>query len=81
MAESPSEALRRRSKALIVVVGYPDTGWGASTRLEPSGSLLYAAGHTVDEACAELLRLLDDEEASARIVASNAKRRKLKVKR
>jgi hypothetical protein len=73
MADSPSEALRRRSKALIVVVGYPESGWGVSTRLEPSGTLLHAAGHSVDAACAELLALLDIEEA--------APRRKLKLKR
>jgi hypothetical protein len=61
-AESPSEALRRRSRALIVVVGYPETGWGASTRREPSGGLLHAMGSTVDEACANLLAQLDAEE-------------------
>jgi hypothetical protein len=62
MADSPSEALRRRSKALIVVVGYPEAGWNVTARREPSGPLLVATGHTVDEACAEMLAQLDVEE-------------------
>ncbi len=73
-AESPSEALRRRSKALIVVVGYPETGWGASTRTEPSGHLLHAIGPTIEDACAELLAQLDAMEPAPA-------KRKLRIKR
>ena len=57
--ESPSEALRRRSKAPVVIVGYPETGWGVSTRVEPSGPLLHCTGPSIDAACEKLLGVLD----------------------
>jgi hypothetical protein len=72
MTDSPAEALRRRSEALIVIVGYPESGWGVSTRREPSGPLLYATGLTIDAACVELLVKLDEEPPA---------RPKLKLKR
>ena len=61
MTDSPAETLRRRSKALIVVVGYPESGWSVSTRREPSGPLLSASGYSIDAACAEMLVKLDEE--------------------
>lgn len=69
-ADSPPEALRRRSEALIVIVGYPESGWTVTGRREPSGPLLVASGRVLDDACVDLLALLDAEPP----------RRKLKLK-
>ena len=61
MTDSPAEALRRRSKALIVVVGHRESGWSVTARREPSGPLLVASGHTIDDACAKMLVQLADD--------------------
>jgi hypothetical protein len=66
-ADSPSEALRRRSEALLVVVGYPSGGWEVTFRREPSGPLLRARGDTVDEACATMLAKLDQPARKLRL--------------
>jgi hypothetical protein len=65
MTDTPAEALRKRSEALTVIVGYPRSGWSVTSRREPSGPLLMASGSTIDEACANLLAQLDAEPAPA----------------
>ena len=61
MTDSPAEALRRRSTALVLIVGYPQSGWSVSTRREPSGPLWSVSGHSIDDCCAKLLQLISDE--------------------
>ena len=46
---------------IIVIVGYPESGWGVSARREPSEPLLYTFGPTIDAACADMLVKLDEE--------------------
>lgn len=67
MTDNSAETLRRRSQALIVIVGYPESGWSVTARREPSGALLTASGHTIDAACADMLVKLDEEPAKPRL--------------
>lgn len=78
--DSPAEALRRRSKALIVIVGYPESGWSVTARREPSEPLLSASGHTIDAACAELLAKLMSGGSDDMSGGSDIKPPKLKLK-
>ena len=68
MTESPAEALRRRCESLIVVVGYQESGWSVTTRREPSSDLLVTSGPSLDDACADMLALLDEEPPKRKLV-------------
>jgi hypothetical protein len=63
---TPAEALRIRSQELVVIIGYPESGWTVSVRLEPSGPLLLVSGHDLDAACTELLGVLNGEPPAGR---------------
>jgi len=68
VTDSPAEALRRRSEALVLIVGYQQTGWGVTTRRTPSGPLLHTIGDTIDDACAAMLVKLDEEPPKRKLV-------------
>lgn len=74
MSDYAAEALRMRSEALIVIVGYPRSGWSVTARREPSGPLLVASGDTVGEACARMMDLLDAEPEPAPKIKLKRKR-------